>query len=105
VCNLLSIEPKVTSPSHPQTSGQTKRFNRTIFSILNHYVAENPRPWDQLLGALRLAYNTCPHRSTGVAPRELANPMGKSSWAFKDVSRTRAYPLTAQRGTAAEKRA
>jgi len=31
--------------------------------------------------------------------------MGVSSWALKDVSRTGAYPLTAHRGTAAEKRA
>jgi len=105
VCNLLSIEPKVTSPSHPQTNGQTKRFNRTIHTILNHYLAEHPRSWDQLLGALTLAYNSRPHRSTGVAPLELVNPMGVSSRAFKDVSRTGAYPLTAQRGTAAEKRA
>jgi len=105
VCNLLSIEPKVTSPSHPQTNGQTERFNRTMHTILNHYVAENPRSWDQLLGALTLAYNSRPHRSTGVAPLELVNPMGVSSWEFKDVYRTGAYPLTAQRGTAAEKRA
>ena len=31
--------------------------------------------------------------------------MGLSSWASKGVSRTEAYPLTVQRGTAAEKRA
>ena len=43
VCNLLSIEPRVTSPSHPQTNGQTERFNRTMHTIFNHYVAENPR--------------------------------------------------------------
>jgi len=55
VCNLLSIEPKVTSPSHPQTNGQTERFNRTMHTILNHYVTEHPRSWDQLLGALTLA--------------------------------------------------
>jgi len=105
VCNLLSIEPKVTSPSHPQTNGQTEWFNRTMHTILNHYVAEHPRSWDQLLGALTLAYNSRPHQSTGIAPLELVNPMKVSSWAFKDVSRTGAYPLTAQRGTAAEKRA
>jgi len=46
VCNLLSIEPKVTSPSHPQTIGQMERFNRTMHTILNHYVAEHPRSWD-----------------------------------------------------------
>jgi len=105
VCNLLSIELKVTSPLHPQTSGQTERFNRTMHTILNHYVSEHPQSWDQLLGALTLAYNSRPHRSTGVAPLELFNRMGASSWALKDVSRTGAYPLTAQRGTAAEKRA
>jgi len=43
VCNLLSVEPKVMSPSHPQTIGQTERFNRTMHTILNHYVAEHPR--------------------------------------------------------------
>ena len=43
VCDLLSVEPKVMSPSHPQTMGQTERFNRTMHTILNHYVAEHPR--------------------------------------------------------------
>jgi len=103
VCNQLFIEPKVPSPSHPQTNGQTQRFNRTMHTILNHYVAEHPRSWDQLLGALTLAYNSRPHRSTGVAPLELVNPMGVSSWAFKDIPKSGAYPITAQRGTAAEK--
>jgi len=105
VCNLLSIEPKVTSPSLPQTSGQTERFNRPMHTILNHYVAVHPRSWDHLLGALTLTYDSRPHRSTRVAPLELINPMGVSSWAFKDVSRAGAYPRTAQRGTAAEKQA
>jgi len=104
VCNLLSIQPKVTTPSHPQTNGQTERFKSTLHTILNHYVAEHPRSWDQLPGALTLAYNSRAHRSTGVAPLELVHPMGVSSWAFKDLSRTGAYPLTAQRGPAAEKR-
>jgi len=50
-----------------------------MHTILNHYVAEHPRSWDQLIGALTLAYNRRPHRSTGVAPLELVNPMGVSS--------------------------
>ena len=68
-------------------------------------MAEHPRSWDHLLGALTLVYNSCPHRSTGVAPLELVNPMGVSSWASKDIPKSRAYPITAQHGTAAEKRA
>jgi len=55
VCNLLSIKPKIKSPSHPQTTGQTEWFNRTMHTILNHYVAEHPRSWNHLLGALTLA--------------------------------------------------
>jgi len=102
---LLSIEPKVTAPSHLQTNGQTERFNRTMHTILNHYVAEHPRSCDQILWALTLAYNSRPHRSTGVAPLELVSPMGVSSWAFKDIPKSGAYPITAQRGTAAETRA
>ena len=76
-----------------------------MHTILNHYVAEHPRSWDQFLEALTLAYNSRPNRSTGDAPLKLVHLMGVSSWAFEDVSRTGAYPLTAQRGTAAEKRA
>jgi len=105
VCNLLSIEPKVTSTSHPQTNRQTVRFNRAMHTILNHYVAEHPRSWDQLLGALTLAYNSRPDRSTGVAPLELVNPMGVSRWAFKNIPKSGACPIMAQSGTAAEKRA
>jgi len=46
VCNLLFIELVVTSLSHPQTYGQTERFNRTMHTILNHYVSEHPRSCD-----------------------------------------------------------
>jgi len=57
-------------------------------TILNEYVAEHPRSWDQLLGALTLTYNSRPHRSTGGAPLELVNPMRVSSWAFKDIPKS-----------------
>ena len=68
-------------------------------------MAEHPRSWDQLLGALTLAYYSRPDRSTWVAPLELVNPMGVSSWALKNIARRAAYPEKAQRGTAAEKKA
>lgn len=104
VCNLLSVESNVTTPPRPQTNGQTERFNRTMGRTLDHYVAEHPTTWDQLLGALTLAYNTQPHRSTGVAPKELVNPVGVASWSLKNVSPKATYPMSRQTGTAAEKR-
>jgi len=36
VCNILYIEPKMTSPSHPQTNGKTEQFNRMMHTILKH---------------------------------------------------------------------
>jgi len=72
--------------------------------ILDHYVAEHPTTWGQLLPALTLAYNTQPHAATKVAPLELVNPLGVASWSIKDLTRTSRYPATAQRGTHAEKK-
>ena len=103
-CNRLSVEAKVTTPSRTQTNGQAKRFNSTLGRILDHYVAEHPTTWDQLLPALTLAYNTQPHAATKVAPLELVNLLGVASWSIKDQTRTSRYPATAQRGTHAEKK-
>ena len=83
VCNLLSVEAKVTTPSRPQTNGQAERFNRTMGRILDHFVAEHPTTWDHLLPAHTLAYNTQPHAATKVAPLELVNPLGAASWSIK----------------------
>ena len=104
VCNLLSVEAKVTTPSRPQKNGQAERFNRTMGRILDHYVAEHPTTCDQLLPALTLAYNRQPHAATKVAPLELVNPLGVASWSIKDLTRRSRYPATAQRGTHAEKK-
>ena len=104
VRNLLSVEAKVTTPSRPQTNAQAERFNRTVGRILDHYVAEHPTTWDQLLPELTLAYNTQPHAATKVALLELVNPLGVASWSIKDLTRTSRYPATVQRGTHAEKK-
>jgi len=102
VCNLLSVESKVTTPSRPQTNGQAELFNWTMGRILDHYVAEHPTPWDQLLPALTLAYNTQPHAATKVAPLELVTKFGVASWSIKDLTRKSRYSVTAQRGSHAE---
>ena len=104
VCNLLSVEAKVTTPSRPQTNEQAERFNRTMGRILDHYVAEHLTTWDQLLPALTLAYNTQPQTATKVAPLELFNPLRVASWSIKDMTRRSRYPATAQRVTHAEKK-
>jgi len=71
VMKVLSTETARTTANHPQTNGQVERYNRTRPTQLQHYVTDDPRRWDELLPVLTMAYNSQPHRSTGIAPFEL----------------------------------
>jgi len=71
VCSTLRIRNLFTSAYHPQTNGQTERFNRTILAGLRHFIAEDQKDWDSFSGALTYAYNTTVHRATGLAPVDL----------------------------------
>lgn len=74
VMKVLGVETIRTTAYHPQTNGQVERYNRTLATQLRHYVAENPKRWDELLPVLTLAYNSQPHRSTGISPFALIIP-------------------------------
>jgi len=74
VMKLLGIETVRTTAYHPQTNGQVERYNRTMATQLRHYVADDPSRWDDLLPVITMAYNSQPHRSTGIAPFELVIP-------------------------------
>ncbi len=54
-----------TSTYNPQTSGHTERLNRTLTSMLRHYLAEDQASSDRYLPALSCAYNRGVHRYTG----------------------------------------
>jgi len=71
VMKVLGIETVRTTAYHPQTNGQVERYHRTTATQLRHYVADDPSRWDELLPVITMAYNSHPHRSTGIAPFEL----------------------------------
>ncbi|CDF40922.1 unnamed protein product [Chondrus crispus] len=71
VCALLGVRHYLTTAYHPQTNGQTERFNRTLVQRLRHYVAEHQRDWDEYIQPLTFAYNTQVHRSTETTPFDL----------------------------------
>jgi len=74
VVKMLGIETVRTTAYHPQTNGEVERYNRTMATQLGHYVADDPSRWDELLPVITMAYNSQPHRSTGIAPFELVIP-------------------------------
>jgi len=74
VMKMLGIETVRTTACHPQTNGQVERYNRTMATQLPHEVADDPSRWDELLPVITIAYNSQPHRSTGIAPFEPVIP-------------------------------
>ncbi len=60
-CRVLEVRNVFTSTYHPQKNGQTERLNRTLESMLRHYVAEDQENWDEYLSALAFAYNRGVH--------------------------------------------
>lgn len=53
---IMGIENMYTSTYHPQTNGQTKRYNRKIMPMRRLYVSYHQRDWDQYILVLELAY-------------------------------------------------
>ena len=52
VCDILGVTNLFTSAYHPQTNGQTERYNRTIVSMLRNYVNEHQNDWDKYATSL-----------------------------------------------------
>lgn len=68
---LFGIKRRLSSAYHPQTNGQTERFNRTLATSLTIYSDRNQTNWSDYLAALTFAYNITEHAVTQVTPFEL----------------------------------
>ena len=68
ICLKLGIDHRIASSYHPQTGGQTERFNRTLSSMLGHYVNKSQNDWDKKLPFVLFAYRTSKHSSTKQTP-------------------------------------
>ena len=71
ICQFLGVKHSTTTAYHPQTNGQTERYNRTLVERLRHYVSDHQKSWDEYVQPLTYAYNIQVHRSTGTTPYSL----------------------------------
>ncbi|XP_026005285.1 uncharacterized protein LOC113010452 [Astatotilapia calliptera] len=67
----LGVSAIKTSPYHPQTDGLVERFNQTLKRMLQKFVSDTGKDWDQWLPFLLFAYREVPQASTGFSPFEL----------------------------------
>jgi hypothetical protein len=66
-CELHGINHRMSTAYHPQTDGQTERYNRVLEDMLRAYVSPSLDDWDELLPVLQLAVNNsynASHQST-----------------------------------------
>lgn len=68
---LFGIKRSLCTAYHPQTNGQTERFNRTLAVSLSTFVERNQRDWPDYLQAIIFAYNISEHSVTHISPYEL----------------------------------
>jgi transposase InsO family protein len=61
----------MSSAHHPQSNGKTERMNRTINSILRHFISEEQTDWASMLPMAQYAINSSVSETTGYAPWEL----------------------------------
>ena len=65
---LMGIQQRMSSSFHPQSDGQTERTNRTLETMLRHYVNERNNDWAKHLTAAEIAINNCQQSSTKYSP-------------------------------------
>lgn len=67
-CKLLGASVSLSSGFHPQTNGQTERYNQEMETALRCITSQNPSSWSQQLLWVEYAHNSLPVTSTGLSP-------------------------------------
>jgi len=65
---LSGIRPRMSTPFHPQTDGQTERLNQTIEAYLRAFVQHEQNDWVSLLPMAEFAYNNSVTIGNGMTP-------------------------------------
>ncbi|CAF1570867.1 unnamed protein product, partial [Didymodactylos carnosus] len=72
ITSLIGCKHVFSTPYHPQTNGQTERWNATLATQIAKYCNENQDNWDTYLPSIVFAYNHGIHNSSGFIPYQLA---------------------------------
>ena len=68
LCREAKIRKMRTSPYHPQTNGQTERFNHTLMTMLGTLPTKEKLNWQDWVSNLTHTYNCTATKVTGFSP-------------------------------------
>ena len=65
---VLQVEQRRTTPYHPQCNGLVEVTNRTIGTMISHFVSADHKDWDLYVPFCRLAHNSARHTIVNASP-------------------------------------
>jgi len=68
---MLGSTLNISSSYHPQTDGQTERFNSMLEEYLRHFIDARQKNWVQMLDVAQFSFNSQKSSSTGKTPFEI----------------------------------
>ncbi|CAM8957104.1 unnamed protein product [Rhodiola kirilowii] len=68
---MLGTELSFSTSFHPQSDGQTERFNALLEQYLRHYVSANQKDWAKLLDVAQFSFNLQQSEATNKSPFEV----------------------------------
>ncbi|KAK3024607.1 hypothetical protein RJ639_044512 [Escallonia herrerae] len=70
---LFESQLSMSSSYHPESDGQTERFNSMLEEYLRHFVSATQKNWVKLLDVAQLCFNSRKSSSTGKSAFEIVN--------------------------------
>ncbi|KAK3043840.1 hypothetical protein RJ639_000539 [Escallonia herrerae] len=70
---LFRSQLSMSSSYHPESDGQTERFNSMLEEYLRHFVSATQKNWVKLLDVAQLCFNSRKSSSTGKSAFEIVN--------------------------------
>ena len=61
IMDALGIKHRMSTVFHPQTDGQTERYNQELEAYLRIYCAYKPDKWSKKLSLAQFTHNSRPH--------------------------------------------
>jgi hypothetical protein len=71
IFDAIGVKHRMSTAYHPQTDGQTKRYNQELEAYLRIYCAYKPDEWSNKLSLAQLAHNARTHEAIKQSPFQL----------------------------------
>jgi hypothetical protein len=95
IFDTIGVKHRMSTAYHPQTDGQTERYNQDLEAYLRIYCAYKPNEWNNKLSLAQFAHNARTHEAIKQSPFQLM--YGTKPMALPEVSEKTNSPVANNR--------